>query len=218
MAEASIAELMEELRRRREPAECLRELRPAESLERSARQVPSGVPELDQLCGGWPIGALSEVVEGAGGASGLLYAALGAAFARGESCALVDPFRSLDMPSAQAAALPLERLLWVCPPDERRAARAVELLLESGGFALIVLDLRAVPPGSESLPTSVWLRLARRARTAAALVLALVSRPRVHAPALSLRVDCDARWQGDLRELRLRFQLRRGDPRGVRHG
>jgi hypothetical protein len=94
---------------------------------------------------------------------------------RGELTALVDTFDSLDVASAVAAGVDLERLLWVRSSTgaqsgdgslvERavdRALKALNLVLQSGGFALVALDLADAPvPALKRLPFTTWLRVQR---------------------------------------------------------
>src|SRR5271169_618760 len=108
----------------------------------------SGITAMDALTGGLPRGCLTEICGPASsGRTTLLLAALAAATRRGESCAVVDASDVLDPQSAAAAGVELNRLLWVrCAEDSpprrlEQLLRAADLLLESGGFGLIVLDL-----------------------------------------------------------------------------
>ena len=76
---------------------------------------PSGVTALDAtLGGGFPRGQLSELVgPRSSGRTSLLLRLIAAATARGECVALVDALDMLDVESAAAAGVDLERLLWV---------------------------------------------------------------------------------------------------------
>src|SRR2546427_2186727 len=74
-----------------------------------------GVSPLDaRLDGGFPRGQLSEVIgPRSSGRTSLLLRALAAATARGELVALIDALDRLDVASAQAASVDLDRLLWI---------------------------------------------------------------------------------------------------------
>src|SRR5579864_9144981 len=141
------------------------EIRPAPEM------VSSGITELDALTGGLPRGCLTEICGPASsGRTTVMLAALAAATRRGEYCALIDASDALDPQSVAAAGIDLDRLLWVrcgeSSPQRHRSTgkqnqkeriqpyresqsehrleqvlRATDLLLESGGFGLIVLDL-----------------------------------------------------------------------------
>src|SRR3954452_25058445 len=77
--------------------------------------APSGVSALDaRLGGGWPRGQLSELVgPRSSGRTSVLVQTMTAATARGELVALVDVLDMLDVESAAAAGVDLDRLLWI---------------------------------------------------------------------------------------------------------
>jgi hypothetical protein len=156
------------------------EARPAPEL------VSSGIPEFDALTGGLPRGCLSEVCgQGSSGRTSLLLAILASATQRQEACALVDVTDSFDPPSAGSAGVDFARLLWVrCgasqklfPPRRRRpteknnqrietpveqALRITDLLLQSGGFGLVIIDLADVPfKTARRIPLTSWFRFQR---------------------------------------------------------
>jgi hypothetical protein len=156
--------------------------------------VPTGVAALDALTGGWPRGALSEIIGPASsGRTGVMLAALAGATRREEACALVDASDNFDPASAAAAGVDLERLLWVrcgepnCAPlrkDQRRGAlgrleqvlKVTDLLLQGGGFGMVVLDLGDIPAESaQRVPLTSWFRF-RRAVEPTATVLLVVER------------------------------------------
>src|SRR5664279_3773776 len=156
--------------------------------------VPTGVPELDALTGGLPRGALSEITGPASsGRTGVMLAALAGATRRDEACALVDATDNFDPASAAAAGVDLERLLWVrCSEPvgaslrkgRRRGAlgrleqvlKVTDLLLQGGGFSMVVLDLGDIPAESaRRVPLTSWFRF-RRAVEPTATVLLVVER------------------------------------------
>lgn len=125
------------------------------------RRLPSDIVGLDAvLGGGWPRGRLSEIVGArSSGKTSLLFACLAAATRRGESVACVDVADALHPDSLQHAGVDLRRLLWVRPPADKEAVRCTELLLQAGGFGVVVLDFGDVSP--RALRDSTWSRLAR---------------------------------------------------------
>jgi hypothetical protein len=170
------------------------EIRPAPEM------VSSGIPALDCLTGGLPRGCLSEICGPASsGRTTLLLAALAAATHRGDFCAVVDASDALDPHSATTAGVDLERLLWVrCGEDvptksakrksggnSRRSEhsleqvlRATDLLLESGGFGLIVLDLADLPPQeARRVPLTTWFRFRRAIEHTPTILLAIEHQP-----------------------------------------
>ena len=149
--------------------------------------VPSGIAAMDALTGGLPRGCLTEICGPASsGRTTLLLAALAAATRRGEFCALVDASDALDPQSVAAARVERERLLWVrcgensCPAERRleQVLRASDLLLESGGFGLIALDLGDLPePAARRIPLTTWFRFRRAVEHTPTVLLAVERQP-----------------------------------------
>ncbi|MET0212400.1 MAG: hypothetical protein ABW292_05335 [Vicinamibacterales bacterium] len=138
----------------------------------------SGVTALDaRLGGGFPRGQISEVVGArSSGRTSLLLQMLAAATARRELVALIDVLDMLDVASAEASGIDLDRLLWirgqVIPNvsaardlNERaldHAIKAVTLVLQAGNFGLVAFDAMEAPPHTlERLPFTTWRRLHR---------------------------------------------------------
>jgi hypothetical protein len=154
---------------------------PAPSLSRDGTRLSVGVPLLDErLDGGLPRGQVSEIAgPRSSGRTTLMCAALAAATCRGELAALVDPLDTFDPESASACGIALERLLWLRGEGttmgavgqqeqdklERlldRALKALNLVLQAGGFGLAILDLAEVPAAAiRRLPFTTWFRLQR---------------------------------------------------------
>jgi hypothetical protein len=173
------------------------EIRPAPEM------VTSGIPELDALTGGLPRGCLTEICGPASsGRTTVLLAALAAATRRGEFCVLIDASDSLDAHSLSATGVELDRLLWVrcgeCAPRRHRETektfketrsrhsehrleqvlRATDLLLESGGFGLIALDLADLPPqAARRIPLTTWFRFRRAVEHKPTILLAIEQQP-----------------------------------------
>jgi hypothetical protein len=126
------------------------------------------------------------------GRTGLLLSLMAAATARGEIVALVDTLDRFDPASAEAAGVCLSRVLWirghdvslsrrVLAPDWEpsrprpgrtraslvdraldRAIKALNLVVQAGGFGLVAIDLADVPTlVVRGLPFTTWLRLQR---------------------------------------------------------
>src|SRR5271156_767293 len=143
--------------------------------------VSSGIAAMDAFTGGLPRGSLTEICGPASsGRTTVLLAALAAATRRGECCVLVDASDALDPQSAAAAGVELDRLLWVrCgenSPEKRleQLLRATDLLLESGGFGLIALDLGDLPPqAARRIPLTTWFRFRRAVEHTPTVLLAV---------------------------------------------
>ena len=181
---------------------------PLERRDESA-VVATDVAALDAcLRGGLPRGQLSEIAgPAASGRTTLALQTIAASTRRGEIAALVDTFDRLDVASAAGAGIDLDRLLWIrgswgpasagpTGPDAiiNRALKALNLVLQSRGFACVVIDLADAPPVAlKRLPFTTWLRVQRiiegsdtacllvapqpLARSAGGLTLLLAGRP-----------------------------------------
>ena len=152
------------------------------------RFEPGARPELDRasaghvrldarLSGGIPRGQVSELLgPRSSGRTALTLRLLAAATARGELVALVDALDMLDVESAAAAGVDLDRLLWIrgfvvpnpgmCREVNQRAlvqaVRALTLVLSAGNFGLVVFDVGDAPTDAiRQLPFTTWLRLQR---------------------------------------------------------
>src|ERR1700723_2445678 len=145
--------------------------------------LSSGIAAINALTGGWPRGCLTEICGPASsGRTTVLLAALAAATRRGEFCAVVDASDALDPQSVAAAGVELDRLLWVrCGESFSNAEsrleqllRVADLLLESGGFGLIVLDLGDLPPqAARRIPLTTWFRYRRAVEHTPTVLLAV---------------------------------------------
>ena len=142
------------------------------------------------------------------GRTTVLLAALAAATRRGEFCVLVDASDALDPHSVVAAGVELDRLLWVrcgeSSPQKSRAKekssqaafrfvqdgprkdenrleqllRATDMLLESGGFGLIALDLCDLPlQAARRIPLTTWFRYRRAVEHTPTVLLAIEQHP-----------------------------------------
>src|SRR5580698_6653013 len=163
--------------------------------------VSSGVRELDALTGGLPRGCLTEICGPASsGRTSVLLAALAAATQRQEVCALVDISDAFNPHSAAAAGVNFEKMLWVrCgalqkqnSPRRHRGTekntnarqiekpveqglRVTDLLLQSGGFGLVIIDLGDTPlKMARRIPLTSWFRF-QRAVEHTATVLFVIS-------------------------------------------
>ena len=143
-----------------------------------AAYAASGVLSLDaRLGGGFPRGHLSEVVgPRSSGRTSVMLQTVAAATARGELAAVVDALDMLDVESASAVGVDLDRLLWIrghvvpnpglCRDTNQRALeqtiRALTLVLQAGNFGLVVFDAAEAPADAmRRLPFTTWLRLQR---------------------------------------------------------
>jgi hypothetical protein len=129
-----------------------------------AEIVPTGVGEIDARLNGFPRGAITEIHGTASsGRTSLLLSALAVATMQEETCALVDTSDTFDLSSAATARVDCDRLLWVrCSGSVERAFKATDLLLQSGGFGLVALNLADVAAKyTRRIITSWWFRFRR---------------------------------------------------------
>lgn len=189
MPSAAARAALESLLRARKLDTTLTSAFPADDPQDERAFAQTGLPGLDrQLGGGFPRGQISEVVgPRSSGRTSVLLAAIAAATGRGEVAALVDTLDRFDVASAAGAGIDLPRLLWIrgqaiagAPPVGLRAGRglpapralvsraidralkAVNLVLQAGGFGVVALDFADLPlEAVRGIPFTTWLRLQR---------------------------------------------------------
>ena len=133
--------------------------------------IPTGIPQIDDAVEGIPLHALTEICGSPMASSGKtsLLTSLLAQASRTHCCALVDASDSFDPASGHAAGVHLPRLLWVrcgksrvkLPPLEQ-AFKVADILLQSGGFGLIAVDLSGIGERVVcKVPLSSWFRFSR---------------------------------------------------------
>jgi len=141
----------------------------------ATERLPTGIPALDQLiAGGIPRGTLTEICgTESSGRTAVMFALLGNATRCGECCAWIDASGAFDPASAHEMGVDLTRVLWVdCGGNAEHALKSVDLLIQAGGFGLVVLDLADTPDKeARRIPLASWFRLRHASeRTGAALV------------------------------------------------
>ena len=146
--------------------------------KRSAELISTGIPQIDSFaCGGLPRGAISEVFGPASsGRTSFMISALAHATHHEEVCALVDTNNAFDPKSAARAEINCERLLWIrCANNLEQAFKATDLLLQGGGFGLVLLDLGDVPAKSAKRIISSWWYRFRRTLEATPTALVVIA-------------------------------------------
>ncbi|HEY1304806.1 MAG TPA: hypothetical protein VGF24_14685 [Vicinamibacterales bacterium] len=172
--------------------------------------VPVDVTAIDAcLQGGVPRGQLSEIAgASSSGRTTLLLHLIAAATRRGEIAALVDTLDRLDVASAAAAGVDLDRLLWIRggPPSPsarqvegiERALKALNLVLQAGGFGVVAIDLADVPPSTlRQIPFTTWMRIQRVIEGSDTACLLLTSEPLARsAGGLTMSLTGCTTWAG----------------------
>lgn len=174
------------------------------------RAAATGITTLDAaLGGGLRRGHLSEITGApSSGRSTLAVRMLAAATGRGEAVALVDAGDTFDPAAAAAHGVALPQLLWVREhgPDPARALKAFSLILQAGGFGLVLFDVADVAPALlRRFPATTWMRLARLVEGSDTAAL-LVAADHVARSAGGATIACDtaaAGWHGDAHRARI---------------
>ena len=178
---------------------------------------PTDLAALDAcLRGGLPRGQLSELAGArSSGRMTLLLQMAAAATRRGEIAAVVDPVDRLDVASMMAAGVDLDRLLWIrgegataasyADRAVERALKALNLVLQAGGFGFVAIDLADVPPRAlHGIPHTTWLRVQRVIEGTDTACVLVVAQPLARsAGGLTLSLDGRTRWMGEADRSRL---------------
>ena len=189
-------------------------LPPLDRSDASALAATRMAPLDALLRGGLPRGQLCELVGPRSSGRLTLWMRLAAAAtSRGEIAALIDTCDRLDVASASAAGVDLDRLLWVRgdapardahgtrPMEERaldRALKALNLVLQAGGFGLVGIDLADVTPVLlKRLPFTTWMRVQRAIEGSDTVCVLLASEPLARsAGGMTLSLAGGAAWVG----------------------
>jgi hypothetical protein len=164
-------------------------------LTRKDRRLSSAIAPVNALIGGGIArGRITEIIGRPGcGRTSLAASFMASATRRGEVAAWIDSAGTFDPSSIAASGADPSRILWASfkdgarlvrtpaadsamPSARRRSSpllRAAELVLEAGGFGLVVVDFGDAP---YPLPQSAALRLARAAERCGAAVIAIAPR------------------------------------------
>jgi recA bacterial DNA recombination protein len=186
----------------------LAEITPASRLQvRPAPDMAStGIASLDAMTGGLPRGCVTEICGPASsGRTSILLAVVSAATCRGEFCTIADASDALDTESMASAGVELAKLLWVRCTEKspqnteknqkkqsraharstnlheqrlEQLMRATDMLLESGGFGLIALDLAGLPAeAARRIPLTTWFRFRRAVEHKPTILLVIAQQP-----------------------------------------
>jgi recA bacterial DNA recombination protein len=172
------------------------------------KMISTGIAELDALTGGIPRGCLTEICGTlSSGKTSVLLATIASATRREESCVLIDASDSFDPTAGAAAGLEFNKLLWIrCAGQLSRKTRArtpvspnfnfvearapspshkleqvlksTDLILQSGGFGLVALDLAGIPEKFvRRIPLVSWFRFQRAVEHTKTALLVISENP-----------------------------------------
>jgi hypothetical protein len=155
-----------------------------------AAPLATGCPALDDIAGGLPRPALTELVcsTASCGSQLLVGQLLTVTRAAALRVSLVDANDAFDPCSWPASVL--EHLVWVRARDVSEALAATDLLVRDANLALVMLDLRhAATKALRRVPASNWHRLQRALEPTT--LAALVITPFALVPSAQLRLELD---------------------------
>jgi recombination protein RecA len=178
----------------------------------------TGIAEVDAAIaretgtGGLPRGALSEICgAGSSGRTSLVFSLLAQVTgnqSKREFCAVVDATDAFHPASAENSGVDLSRVLWVrCGTSSgnrgaalnavEKALKVTDLLLQSGGFGLVAVDLGDIAPDvARRVPLTSWFRFRRAVEDTPTALVILEQEPYAKTCAsLVLQVkSSQARW------------------------
>ena len=129
-----------------------------------AEIMSTGIATVDSAIGGLPRGAITEIFGApSSGRTSFMLSLLAHAAAHKEVCALIDTSDVFDPITAAERQLDLDLLLWIrCAANVEHAFKATDLLLQGGGFGLVLLDLGDVAgKDARRIISSWWYRFRR---------------------------------------------------------
>ncbi len=151
-------------------------------IKQSPELFATGIAQVDAMLGGGiPRGNITEISGASStGKTTFALAAVASITQLGNACAWIDVSDALSPEAAAASGVELRRLLWLRMSAARRphkpwlrleqGLKAADLLLQTGGFAGIVLDMSdQLPQYTRRIPLATWYRFrlaAEQARTA----------------------------------------------------
>ena len=181
-------------------------------------RILTGIASIDEAVQGVPLHAMTEICGSNLASSGKtsVLTSLLARASRDHFCALVDAGDSFDPVSGHAAGIYLPRLLWVrcgksrgkLPPLEQ-AFKVADILLQSGGFGLIAVNLSGIPERVvRKVPLSSWFRFSRVIEKFPAALVFVEEEPHATSCAgLVLRVGTERRGDSFTGNLLMQMKL-----------
>lgn len=158
----------------------------------------TGVKEVDELVGGVPRGAITEIHGStSSGRTSLMFSMLAHASTHDEICAVVDTDNTFAPTAAVESGINFDGLLWVrCNSNIEHAFKATDLLLNAGGFGLVILDMGDVAgKDARRIISSWWYRFRRTVENKATAVVVITQEAATRScAALTLELNGAAEW------------------------
>jgi hypothetical protein len=175
--------------------------------------LPTGLAALDQVAGGLPKSAITEISSPhiSAGSASLIHALIKKAHDQHQFLALIDGANSFDPQSLSNHWL--RHLLWVRCTKTIEAMKTADLLLRDGNFPIVILDLVLNAPAElQKIAQTSWYRLQRLVESTSTVCLILSRHSLVSSARLKLLLQNS--WKlADLTEdecrSELRFQVKR---------
>jgi RecA DNA recombination protein len=161
-------------------------------VKRQGEVISTGVPEIDSFTlGGLPRGAITEIFGPASsGRTSFMLSAFAYASNHEEICAVVDASNAFAPQTATQAGINCDRLLWIrCGHNLEHAFKATDLLLQGGGFGLVLLDLGDVPANSAKRIISSWWYRFRRTLEPTPTALVVIAEESCVRPCATLALE-----------------------------
>jgi hypothetical protein len=168
-----------------------------------ARAEPVEWPDFSQALSALPRGAIAEILGNEStGRTALAQSMFATVTLGGEVVAWIDCDDAFDPASAGKAGGDLGKMLWVqCGHRLEIALKAADMVLHSGGFGLVVLDLCNVAASAlHRVPLSYWYRI-RNAVEHTPSVLLVLGRQSVARSCAARQFGLDhprLRWRGQI--------------------
>jgi recombination protein RecA len=163
--------------------------------------LPSGIASFDSGLGGIPRGCVTDIFgPSSSGRTTIQLSLMARAAQSGEFCALVDASDAFDPASAAEAGVALNRLLWIrCGGNAEHSLKAADLLLQAGGFGLVVMDLGDIAPKTaRRISLASWYRLRHAVENTPTALVVIEQAPHARACA-TLALECTrtrVQWSG----------------------
>src|SRR5579863_1567616 len=127
-----------------------------------------------------PRGRITEIVGPvSSGRTSLMHSILADSTRLGEFAVVIDTNDSFDPCSAAAAGADLAKIIWIrCARNVEHAMRAADLVIHSGGFGVVALDLaEAAESGLNRIPSTTWFRWRRAIEPTRTILAVIAHRP-----------------------------------------